>query len=343
MHLHGRHRAVRRARHRRGPEPREGVRRRDRAPRRREGPARRGGPRGPAVRRVPHPLGRQDLLQHDAARPRRHRHAARARHEGGRRRHLGRRLHLQGQRHRAVLPLRPDGQPAAAHLQAVAGRRVRHRARRPQGDERVARRPGLPLPRLHREGVLDRREHLGRHARGEAARAPRHRARHRRADHGRRRLARRRRDRHRGGVGAVRGRAGPSRSTARSSPTPWPWSTRRTPSAAGTGSAASDQIENRIIEAKSRGIYEAPGHGPAAHRVRAPAQRDPQRGHHRELPRRGPPPRPPHVRGPLARPAVAHAARVDPALGRLGRSPARSRCACAAATTTRSSTRRVPR
>ena len=31
----------------------------------------------------------------------------------GRRRHLGRRLDLQGQRHRAVLPLRPDRQPCA--------------------------------------------------------------------------------------------------------------------------------------------------------------------------------------------------------------------------------------
>jgi argininosuccinate synthase len=32
-----------------------------------------------------------------------------------------------------------------------------------------------------------------------------------------------------------------------------------TPSAAATDSACRDQIENRIIEAKSRGIYEAPG------------------------------------------------------------------------------------
>ncbi|MCK7501411.1 MAG: hypothetical protein MZW92_73565 [Comamonadaceae bacterium] len=39
---------------------------------------------------------------------------------GGRRPHLGRRQHLQGQRHRALLPLRPARQPGAAHLQAVA-------------------------------------------------------------------------------------------------------------------------------------------------------------------------------------------------------------------------------
>ena len=45
------------------------------------------------------------------------------------------------------------------------------------------------------------------------------------------------------------------------------------------GLGMSDQIENRIIEAKSRGIYEAPGHGAALRRLRAAAQRDPQRGH----------------------------------------------------------------
>ena len=33
------------------------------------------------------------------------------------------------------------------------------------------------------------------------------------------------------------------------------------------GLGMSDQIENRIIEAKSRGIYEAPGHGAALHRL----------------------------------------------------------------------------
>ena len=92
----------------------------------------RGGPGRAGLRRLPHPLRRPRLLQHHAARPGRHRHAAGARHARGRRRHLGRRLDVQGQRHRAVLPLRPAGQPRAAHLQAVAGRRLRHRARRPR-------------------------------------------------------------------------------------------------------------------------------------------------------------------------------------------------------------------
>ena len=97
--------------------------------------------------------------------------------------------------------------PRAAHLQAVARRRLRHRARRPQRDERVARRARLPLPRLRREGLLDRRQHLGRHPRGEDARAPRRLARDRRADHGRPVLGSRGRDRHRGRHGHVRARA----------------------------------------------------------------------------------------------------------------------------------------
>ena len=44
------------------------------------------------------------------------------------------------------------------------------------------------------------------------------------------------------------------------------------------GLGMSDQIENRIIEAKSRGIYEAPGMALLHDRLRAPAERDPQRG-----------------------------------------------------------------
>ena len=44
------------------------------------------------------------------------------------------------------------------------------------------------------------------------------------------------------------------------------------------GLGMSDQIENRIIEAKSRGIYEAPGMALLPHRLRAAADRDPQRG-----------------------------------------------------------------
>ena len=67
---------------------------------------------------------------------------------------LGRRLDLQGQRHRAVLPLRPARQPGAADLQAVARRGLRRRARRPARDVGVARRARPALPRLDREGLL---------------------------------------------------------------------------------------------------------------------------------------------------------------------------------------------
>ena len=88
------------------------------------------GPRGTAVRRVPHRLGRSHLLQHHAARPRGDGHAARARDAGRRRLDLGRRLDLQGQRHRALLPLRAARQPGPAHLQAVARPRLRGRAGR---------------------------------------------------------------------------------------------------------------------------------------------------------------------------------------------------------------------
>ena len=82
--------------------------------------ARARGPDRAAVRRVPHPDGRQALLQHHAARARRHRDEARAGDGRARRRHLGRRLDVQGQRHRALLPLRPARQREPAHLQAVA-------------------------------------------------------------------------------------------------------------------------------------------------------------------------------------------------------------------------------
>jgi argininosuccinate synthase len=52
------------------------------------------------------------------------------------------------------------------------------------------------------------------------------------------------------------------------------------------GLGMSDQIENRIIEAKSRGIYEAPGMA-LLHRLRAAGHRHPQRGHHRAVSRHG--------------------------------------------------------
>ena len=164
------------------------VRRGDRPHRRLPRRAGRGGPRRAGLRCVPHPVGGADLLQHHPAGPGRHRHPAGSRHGRRRGRHLGRRVDLQGQRHRAVLPLRPAGQPAAAHLQAVAGPAVRRGAGRPGRDERMVAGSQPALPGLHREGVLHRRQHLGRHPRGQAARAPGRQRRDRPADHGRRAL-----------------------------------------------------------------------------------------------------------------------------------------------------------
>ena len=207
VHLHRRPRAVRRARHRRHPRPGDAVRRRARPLRRLPALPRRGGSRGAGLRRLPHPQRQPGLLQHHPDRPRGHRHPARARHARGRRGHLGRRLDVQGQRHRAVLPLRPARQPEPAHLQAVAGRRLRHRARRPDRDEPVARPPRPALPRQRGEGVLHRRQHLGRHPRGQDPRAPRRLAGDGRADHGREVLGPAGRDRPRGRHGPLRARS----------------------------------------------------------------------------------------------------------------------------------------
>jgi hypothetical protein len=116
---------------------------------------------------------RRHLLQHHAAGPRRHRHHAGGGDEGRRRPHLGRRQHLQGQRHRALLPLRPAGQPAAAHLQALAGPALHRRAGRAQGDERVPGGPRLRLQDERREGLQHRQQHARRHPRGQGPGVPR--------------------------------------------------------------------------------------------------------------------------------------------------------------------------
>ena len=207
LHLHRRPRPVRRARRRVRARPGRRLRRRGRPAGRLPGGARRGGPGRPHVRRLPHQVGGPRLLQHHAPRPRGHRHPAGPRHARGRRADLGRRVHLQGQRHRAVLPLRPARQPVAAGLQALARRGVRRRAGRPGRDVPVACRPRAPLPGQQGEGLLDRREHLGRHPRGQAARAPRRERRARRADHGRPLLGPGRRGAGRGRHGHLR--AGP--------------------------------------------------------------------------------------------------------------------------------------
>ncbi len=172
LRLHRQPRPARRERLRRHPAQGQGLRRRDRAPGRL--PAAAGGRRHrrDPVRRVPHQHRRRHLLQHHAARPRRHRHRAGGGDARRRRQHLGRRQHLQGQRHRALLPLRPARQPDTAHLQALARPALHRRTGRPQGDERVPHRPRLRLQDERREGLLDRPQHARRHARGQGPGVP---------------------------------------------------------------------------------------------------------------------------------------------------------------------------
>ena len=85
------------------------------------------------------------------------------------------------------------------------------------------------------------------------------------------------------------------------------------------GLGMSDQIENRIIEAKSRGIYEAPGMAllwiAFERLLNAIHNEDTIANYHA----RRPPARSAALRGSLARPAGADDARVAAALGRVAR------------------------
>ncbi len=114
LRLYSQPRPARRNRLRGHPARGPRVRRRKGPPHRLPRPARSRRNRRAAGRRLPHHHRRRHLLQHHPHRPRGHRHHAGDRHEGGRRQHLGRRLHLQGQRHRALLSLRPARQPRAS-------------------------------------------------------------------------------------------------------------------------------------------------------------------------------------------------------------------------------------
>ena len=118
---------------------------------------------------------------------------------------------------------------------------------------------GLPYRDTRREGLLHRRQHLGRHPRGQAARGARQRHGDRRADHGR------------APTGTRRWPSSPRTVTVRFEEG-WPVAINgeafddqvelvMEANAIGGrhGLGMSDQIENRIIEAKSRGIYEGPG------------------------------------------------------------------------------------
>ena len=211
------------------------------------------------------------------------------------------------------------------------------RARWPARDERLAHRARPALPVEPGEGLLHRRQHLGRHARGEDPRAPRRVDGGRRADHGRAGSGTRR------SPSRPRTSRSPSSRAARSPSTGVDLDPVALVDEANTiggrhGLGMSDQIENRIIEAKSRGIYEAPGmallHIAYERLLNAVHNEDTLANYHAEGRRLGRL----LYEGRWLDPQTPDAARVAPALGRLGRSPARSPCGCAAATTTRSST-----
>ena len=237
------------------------------------------------MRRVPHPVGRQDVLQHDAARPRGHRHPARAGDARGRRRHLGRRLDVQGQRHRAVLPVRAPREPRAADLQAVARRRLRARAGRSQRDEPVAhraqpartgtarRRPTRPTPtsgarrtRRRRSSTSTRPSSPSNRSWASSSGTPRSRSPPRTSRSPSR--------------PAVRSRSTARRSTGPGRPRPRGERDRWPPR---PGHVRPDREPHH--RGQEPGHLRGTGHGPAAHRVRAARQRDPQRGHDRQLPR----------------------------------------------------------
>ena len=202
-----------RTRLRRHSAPREAVRRREGTADRLPGRAGQRRSVGAAVRRLPHLDRRRGLLQHHADRPRGHRHAARRRDEGRRRARLGRWQHVQGQRHRAVLSLRPARQPQAADLQALARSDLHRRAGRPRGDVGIHA-PGRPrLQDERREGLFDRLEHPRRHPRSQGSRAAQLERAHRRADHGRAVLEAGRRDQAGGSDDPLRRGACRSRST----------------------------------------------------------------------------------------------------------------------------------
>ena len=88
------------------------------------------------------------------------------------------------------------------------------------------------------------------------------------------------------------------------------------------GLGMSDQIENRVIEAKSRGIYEAPGMALLHIAYERLLSRGPQREHARSVLHLGPPARPPALRGQLVRSRGDAPQGGAPPLGRARTSPA---------------------
>ena len=121
------------------------------------------------------------------------------------------------------------------------------------------RRSGAAVQDERGEGLLHRFQPARRDPRSQGSRTSQHGHHDRRAHHGRGVLARGRRHRARDRVGPVRRRS--SRGAQRRARTTTQLDLMLEANVIGGrhGLGMSDQIENRIIEAKSRGIYEAPG------------------------------------------------------------------------------------
>ena len=192
---------------------------------------------------------------------------------------------------------------------------VRRRARRADGDERLPAGARAPLPRSHREGLLDGRQHLGRHARGQVARgACRRRWRSSPRSWASPTGTRRSTSPRRTSRSASRA-AGRWRSTARQLR---PGRSRRAGERDRRAPRPRDERPDREPHHRGQepGRLRGAGPGPVAHRLRAPRDGDPQRGLDRQLPHDGAPPRAAALRGPLVRSAEPDAARVAAALDR---------------------------
>ena len=173
---------------------------------------------------------------------------------------------------------------------------------------------GFALQDVGREGLLDRLQHAGRHARGQGPGAAEQRHQDRQPDHGRGLLEGRRRGQ--GREVTVRFEEGqPVALNGRTFADPVELILEANRIGGRHGLGMSDQIENRIIEAKSRGIYEAPGLALlfiAYERLVTGIHNEDTIEQYRDNGRKlGPP----AVPGPLVRPAGHHAARDRAALG----------------------------
>ena len=168
------------------PDPGHAVRRRARPRGRLPARAGRGGPGRAGLRGVPRPLGRADLLQHHPARAGGHRHDAGSGHAAPTTSTSG----ATARRSRATTSSASTATgcwPTRACASTSRGwtptscTELGGRAEMSQW----LRRAQPALPRQQGEGVLHRRQHLGRHPRGQDPGAPRRLAGDRRADHGR--------------------------------------------------------------------------------------------------------------------------------------------------------------